>query len=409
MRIKRISIVLIAGLLLGLPAISQGAEAKLGAKCAKVNSTSGSLICKKNGSKLTWQRKIVVKPTPTPTITPTPSPTPTPTIIPTPSPTPTPQPTPTPTPEPTGPSAPITFDNLDLKWAASVARQSLSEEFAKLSQPKSTAIFHIGPNVREDLVAEEKRFLAIAERMFSGYFTPAKYDVVMYSEKDGTWADQELSTLVNYPPTISKDIANNPNDCNSAGAMITKDGGPIYQMCLDTKGRGINDKQTSIHEYFHLVQFKHSLFDMACWMVEGSATYFGVNLGIDETDPTGKSTTAFLNQLVGQYNPEGSRNSGSASRLREKLSTDAGLLDVLHALEIKQGPNIDCPALGAYSIGAIATEALIAVKGYKTYLDFVSTFPAKNDWKLEFKKSYGLTPDEFYLKLGPYLRARLAG
>ena len=57
----------------------------------------------------------------------------------------------------------------------------------------------------------------------------------------------------------------------------------------------------------------------------------------------------------------------------------------------------------------MVTEALIAVKGYKTYMDFVATFPNKNDWKLEFKKSYGLTPDEFYLKLAPYLRARLAG
>ena len=30
------------------------------------------------------------------------------------------------------------------------------------------------------------------------------------------------------------------------------------------------------------------------------------------------------------------------------------------------------------------------------------------DWKLDFKKAFGLTPDEFYLKLAPYLRSRLA-
>lgn len=403
MRRKWIAVLVAFGMLLAIPSISQGGAAKLGATCTKLNSISGSLVCKKTGNKMTWQRRVTAKPTSTPTTRPTSSPTPE--ITPTASAT----PTPTPTPEPTGPSAPITFNNLDLKWTAAVARQNLAEEFAKLSQPKSTAIFHIAPNVREDLVAEEKRLISIAERMFSGYFSPAKYDIVMYSEKDGAWADQEIANLVNFPPTISKDIASNPRECNSAGALINKDGGPVYQMCIDTGGRGINDKQTSIHEYFHLVQFKHSLFDMACWMVEGSATYFGVALGVDGTDPSGKSTTTFLNQLVGQYNPGGPRNAGSASKLREKLSTDSGLLDVLHALEVNPDKTVDCPSLGAYSVGAVVTEALIAVQGFKTYMDFVATFPAKNDWKLEFKKAYGLTPDEFYLKLAPYLRARLAG
>ena len=377
---KGISAVVMAGLLLSIPAISQGATAKLGAKCTKINSISGSLVCKKAGSKLIWQQKVVTKPTPIPT----------------------------PTPEPTGPSAPITFDNLDVKWTALVARQNLAEEYSKLLLPRTTAIFHIAQSVREDLVTEEKRLLAIAERMFSGYYSPTKFDVLMYSEKDGTWADQELGILVNFPPTISRDIANNPNDCNSAGAMVTKDGGPLYQMCIHTKGRGINDKQTSIHEYFHLVQFKHSLFDMTCWMLEGSATYFGVALGVDGADPTGKSTTVFLNQLVNQYNPGGSTNTGSGELLRKKLSTDTGLLEVLHALDARVDP-AKCPSMGAYSVGAVVTEALIAVKGFKTYMDFVATFPAKNDWKLEFKKAYGLTPDEFYLKLAPYIRVRLSG
>jgi hypothetical protein len=47
--------------------------------------------------------------------------------------------------------------------------------------------------------------------------------------------------------------------------------------------------------------------------------------------------------------------------------------------------------------------------GFKTYMDFVTTFPTTTDWKLDFKKAFGLTPDEFYLKLAPYLRSRLAG
>jgi len=400
MRITRISVVLTAALLLGLPAVSQGAAAKLGAKCAKINSISGSLICKKSGNKLTWQRKVVAKPTPQPAISPTPSPSAqsTPTI------------SPTPAPEPTGPSSPITFDNLDEKWTAWVARQNLAQEYAKLKQPNSAAFYHIGPTVREDQLLEEKRLLTLAERMFSNYYSPAKFDVLIYSEKDGAWADEEKSQLSNDTQwSISRDIANNPYGCNFAGATMTKNGGSMYSMCLDTKGRGINDKQTSIHEYFHLVQQKYSLNKMSCWLVEGSATYFGVALGVDGEDPTGKSTTVFLNQLANQYNPGGPRNQGSVTKLRTQILTNPGAVKVMQDLEINPGQDVDCLSYAAYSVGAIATEALIGAKGFKAYMDFVSTFPTTIDWKSDFAKSFGLTPNEFYLKLAPYLRARLAG
>ena len=396
MRMKKTSVVLVAGLLLGIPATSEGAVAKLGAKCAKVNSTSGSFICKKSGNKLTWRQKVVAKPTPKPTITPAPMPSAT--------------STPTPKPEPTGPSSPITFDNLDEKWTASVARQNLAQEYAKLKQPNSAAFYHIGPTVREDQLLEEKRLLTLAERMFSNYYSPAKFDVLIYSEKDGAWADEEKSQLTNDTLwSISRDIANNPYGCNFAGATMTKNGGSMYSMCLDTKGRGINDKQTSIHEYFHLVQQKYSLNKMSCWLVEGSATYFGVTLGVDGEDPTGKSTTVFLNQLANQYNPGGPRNLGSASKLRALIQSNSGAVKVMQDLEINPGQNVDCLSYAAYSVGAIATEALIGVKGFKIYMDFVSTFPTTTDWKSDFSKSFGLTPDEFYLKLAPYLRSRLGG
>jgi hypothetical protein len=160
MRRKGISVVVAIGLLLAIPSISQGASAKLGAKCTKLNSISGSLVCKKTGNKLTWQKRVTAKPTSAPTASPTP--------------------TPTPTPEPTAPSSPITFDNLDTKWTASIARQNLTNELARLNQPKSAAIYHVGPTVKEDLYIEEKRLLVIAEKMFSNYYTPTSFDVLMF-------------------------------------------------------------------------------------------------------------------------------------------------------------------------------------------------------------------------------------
>jgi hypothetical protein len=48
-----------------------------------------------------------------------------------------------------------------------------------------------------------------------------------------------------------------------------------------------------------------------------------------------------------------------------------------------------------------------AVKGFNKYMDFVSTFRTSSDWKADFRNTYGISSDEFYLKLAPYLRARL--
>ena len=111
---------------------------------------------------------------------------------------------------------------------------------------------------------------------------------------------------------------------------------------------------------------KYELNRMSCWMVEGSATYFGVALGVDGEDPTGKSTSIFLNQLAGQYNPGGPRNLGSATKFRNQISTDLGAVKVLRDLEIKPDRDVDCLSYAAYAVGAIATEALVAVKGFNT-------------------------------------------
>ena len=391
MRIKTLVSGLTAVLVLGtsLPAWSANLP-KAGAICKKVGQAKiykeKKFTCVKSGKKFVWDKGVAVtsakeQAAPAPIASPTPS--------------------------QTGPTAPITFDNLDLKWTSVVARQNLLSEFAALSQPNSTANFRIGPNVREDLLSEEKRLLAIAERMFSGYFLPSSFEILVYSEKDGDWAEKEKDQLVDPGGwSISRDIANNPYGCNFAGATRTKTNLPMYHMCLDSKGRSVEDKQTTIHEYFHLVQQKYALEKMTCWLVEGSATYFGVALGVDGSDPTGVSSQRFLNSLANQYNPGGSGTRGSAAALRAKIASDSGAVEVLKDLDVRPG---NCLPFAAYAVGAIATEALIAVKGYRTYMDFISTFAVSVDWRSEFAKYYGITSDEFYLKLAPYLRGRLSG
>jgi hypothetical protein len=318
---------------------------------------------------------------------------------------------PTPTPTPTAPAQPITFDNLDLVWTSKVARTEILTEFAKLKKPDGAYELFVGPTVTSEDIVEEKRLLDIATTMFSSYYLPKKYQVVYFSERDANWAEETKTKIgAAYHTTFQSEINKWPFGCNFAFATKGKDSIPVFFSCLDSKfARGIHDKQTAIHEYFHLVQAKYEFKKMPCWMVEGSATYFGVTLGIDGTDPTGKSSFTFIKQLASQYNPNGNSQNPPNSRLADKISNDAGILEVFKELDknMNELGNTSCTSLGGYTVGSIATEALIAVKGYKTYMDFVSTFPNTADWKAEFKKTYGLSAEDFYLELAPYLRYRI--
>ena len=376
-----------------VPGISQAATPKVGAKCTKVNSTSGTLICKKVGSKLLWQKKVIAKVTPAPSPSPIATPTPT--------------PKPTPTPEPTGPSSPITFDNLDLKWTSIVARNELNAQIVKLTTPKSTVEIISGPTVVASQLEEEKRLLSIAETLFSKYYQPTSYQVVFFSEKDGAWADQALATYGGSYGSLVTEIAKWPNGCNFAFATTGKKG-PIYYQCMDTRGRGDNDKQTAIHEYFHLVQQKFKNGSMACWLLEGSATYFGVALGVDGADTSGATGRKFIQQLAYQYNPGGSPSNPPNTRMRDIAQTTEGVVKLLTDLELQpRSPQDNCLTLGAYSGGHIATEALIAVKGFTTYMTFLESLKNGKGWQENFQINFGISTQEFYKKLAPYFKTRI--
>jgi len=395
MRIKLPASLLALTLIFLVPGISQAATPKVGAKCTKLNSVSGTLICKKVGSKLAWQKRVAVKAAPAPS--PTPIATPTPTPI----------PTPTPTPEPTGPSSPITFDNLDLKWTSIVARNELNAQIAKLTTPKSTVEIISGPNVVASQLEEEKRLLSIAETLFSKYYQPTSYQVVFFSEKDGAWADQALATYGGSYGSLVTEIAKWPNGCNFAFATTGKKG-PIYYQCMDTRGRGDNDKQTAIHEYFHLVQQKFKNASMACWLLEGSATYFGVALGVDGADTSGATGRKFIQQLAYQYNPGGSPSNPPNTRMRDIAQTTEGVVKLLTDLELQpRSPQDNCLTLGAYSGGHIATEALIAVKGFTTYMTFLESLKNGKEWQENFQIIFGISTQEFYKKLAPYFKTRI--
>jgi hypothetical protein len=61
-------------------------------------------------------------------------------------------------------------------------------------------------------------------------------------------------------------------------------------------------------------------------------------------------------------------------------------------------------ALGlSYLLGSYATEVLVSVYGHEKMANFYSSFASSADYQSNFNKVFGVTLENFYLKLTPYL------
>ena len=302
----------------------------------------------------------------------------------------------------------ISINNLDSFWTPIIARRNVTAAMNRIPHGKSAVDLSVAPNVDSSQVSEELRLLGRAERLFAGYFSPTRYDLVLFSELDGDWADQKMKELgASLPYTASTEISRSSRgNCNFAFATIGMSGG-FFGQCMDTAGRTLRDRQTVIHEYFHLVQFQYSTAEpMPCWLMEGGATFFGAALGVDEADQTGETSLAFLRDLMNQFNPDGKKLRGSRSDLIAALSSPDDPLRVFRNLNTRPNENQNCVSLAAYSIGALLTEVLIATHGSEKFMQFVTSFSDRSPWKHDFRRIFEMDLDDFYIAARPYVLAK---
>lgn len=303
----------------------------------------------------------------------------------------------------------ITLDNLDAFWTPIVARRSVMAALARNPVVASSAAYSVAPGVVTSQIAEEQRLLAKSERLFGNHFRPARYDVVLFSQHDGAWADAKMSELgAGLPYAVSQEIQRgmSGNTCNFGFATKGKNG-HFFGQCMDTAGRVLRDKQTPIHEYFHLVQMHHMAAEpMPCWLMEGSATFFGAALGIDEDDESGDTSLIFLRELMSQYNPDGDKPRGSRSDLIAALASNENPLRVFKDLSAKPDGTQNCLPLASYAVGSLMTEALVASYGFAAFMEFITSFATKSSWQEDFRRVFGIEPESFFEKVRPYVLSK---
>lgn len=369
---------LIALLFLGLtpasPAIS--ATVKAGGSCTTLGKTATvankKYTCIKSGRKLVWNKGVTVVAKPNPT--------------------------------PTAPT--LSFDNLDVNWVRKVAWSQVHNGVLANSSFTPNITYVVGPSLSAERVNQEKTGLNRAATFWSDVFQPEKVFIGYFTEKDVSWVDQAMCSQAAYcpsgmSPVISDIIKQNPNACTSAGATQNQNGIPFFHQCLGLQSENVKNRQTGPHEYTHWAQFKYLDWNSAPnWWVEGSAAYFGGTLGLyeNQTVPTA------LDQVVFQD----AYNYVQQDLCPMNSVTSAEVVACLKFTYRQAAP----PAPGtrfmlahvSYYPGALATEAMLAVKGLTTFKNFMSDLKT-DTFDHVFFKHYGLKVDDFYEKVAVYISA----
>lgn len=309
-----------------------------------------------------------------------------------------------------GPAQPITLDNLDPLWTSRVALQSV-RALQRSGQPvQDIAEIIPSPNVKKKEIDLEKRLVDEAVVTFQKYFLPTKFQVVMFTNRDGAWADDALNRYGGlFPGKVSEEIARQSQDPRRcAFGFATKNQTtrvPIYYGCTDTRSfRNVYNFQNPAHEYFHLVHNHLAPVRVPLWLFEGSASYFGEALGYDEFL---NYETLKRNQGLNtghEFDPDGK---GFDPNRFENWLRNLTPQESVRIFQILEGEPENRSAYAHYSLGSWATEALVASYGVEQFMELWVALGANKSFQVAFTETFGLSPASFYEKLTPYLKTRV--
>ena len=364
--------------------IAQAASAKPGATCSKLGATqtvvNKKFTCVKSGKKLVWNKgaAIVAKPAPSQT--------------------------------PIEVAPVINLDNLDKNWTTKVAQAAVLNKLASLPEATTSVELISGPNVLESEKALELELVKPAPKLFQEYYAPDIFKIVLFSNMDADWADEQFAKygLTYQSVKVSESIKNFPGQlCNFAGVNLNRE--KIYFECSDSKkSRNVLNYQNPVHEFFHLVEAQMArgsvLGTVPVWMFEGSAAFFGEIVGYrNQSNPLKTRIDQNLNTSF-DFDPDNEGFSQYRFRSWTKTASAAEVTRLFKILETNRISNGNKYAY--YSLGSIATEALVASFGFDGYMKVWTGLKQGLDFQASFKQAFGISPDEFYVKLTPFVNAK---
>ena len=369
--------------LLTLTGPVQAATPKAGAKCTKAGTTATAsgkkFTCIKSGTKLVWNKGVVVKAAaPKPAVDPMFKPV-----------EPTPTPAPTPTPVVKYPDAPTSFDDLIANYegisyaawsksnAAIMASKDVALPFKTLTGANTTLSFKT-PASAFDLVS----------RLYSGYKSASDITVLTFSFDDRDWAQEQMKTL--QPKSTWQWItftacATRPT-CDGGGVFSDDKGSGLIVLTTGPARGGQGPGALEAHEYTHAIQQNQlrraSIWPLTTewpptWYIEGQAL-FAENASIYH-----QSFDAYL------------RNRRASSQdLINRPAINSAWIQEFFVVNQTQAWFNNYESWRQYDLGARLVEVLTAIKGPASTMEMWKLMGAGQTFNAAFENVYGTSFDK---------------
>ncbi|EIC92091.1 hypothetical protein IMCC13023_05700 [Candidatus Aquiluna sp. IMCC13023] len=294
------------------------------------------------------------------------------------------------------PTAPISLDNLDATRAHREAWQSVRDAYNNGDVLEPEIKYYMSPRITPEMLAIEREVLDRTAKLWSGEFTPKNARIIYVHRGDPSEKAWLSETTKELGITISDDWYD-----NSCGALGSNSNG--YLTIIQCLGFKVTAKRLHViaHEYTHWYQFDAGDIpgNGPNWLVEGGATFYGSVIGFMGTDDEWKTRLSFIRDPL--YGDD-LQNGEPIGTLRDWVlsSTKEQFISLMTRIERGGGPG---EAGQQYLFGNLASEALVASFGHSKMIEFYESFRASPDWRANFESVYGLSVEEFYGKLHPYV------
>lgn len=302
---------------------------------------------------------------------------------------------------------PLSLEELDVCGTFLSAWSQVWRNMEAADAEQLEITFYISPGTQNDDLELEMALLERSALLWGANFWPSGRGRILYvaprSQSELTWFQDQISELGGLPymfsgPEEIEDWYWGPEKDLGCGALASQ-GDNYYTLLSCAQPNAPGNLKVTPHEYthWHYGQFGDLNNEGPLWFIEGAAEFFGFAIGFK-----GESLAVPYRSNIFQFHSGGAMIAmGEEVDLLTTLQTmsEADFIDLMTMQEDKW----DGSASFAYFIGAMATEALVAVYGLDKVDSFARTFINSSNWKPAFKKVFGIEVSDFYAKLMPYV------
>lgn len=300
---------------------------------------------------------------------------------------------------------PTSLDELDV---CGTFLSAWSQVWKQMESAKANPLdikFYVSPATPKSEVASEKSLLERSTLLWGANFwqTGQVVYVSTGSQSELDWFQNQISQLGGLPYMFSgageiEDWYWGPEQSTGCGALSSQLNG-VYTLLSCTPQTFPSNLKVTPHEYTHWYygQFGELNNEGPLWFIEGAAEFFGMAIGFKDEPLAGPYRSNVL-----QF------HSGLALH---QMDAQVDLLTTLQSMDesefvrmmTQQEDKWEGSAGFGYFIGAMATEALLAVYGPEKVDDFARSFVSGSNWKPAFREVFGIQVKDFYTKLMPYV------